>query len=170
MCPSCSGRMKILAALIKPGSVRAYLDGVGLPSRAPPIAPSRLDRQLEFDEPACSLRRFSRYPCAHAPRDCRNATLQHVVGMILPSPRAIDWRRASQFACQAGTRLTIMAPYRAYPPRERSRPHSEASGHTMDSSDSATTSQSVRTVPSTSWMRGGIGSRSSSQSDVKQPG
>ena len=46
MCPSCSGRMKILTALIKPGSVRAYLDGVGLPSRAPPIAPSRLDRQL----------------------------------------------------------------------------------------------------------------------------
>ena len=41
------------------GSVRAYLDGVGLPSRAPPIAPSRLDRQLEFDEPACSLRRVS---------------------------------------------------------------------------------------------------------------
>ena len=35
MCPCCSGRMKILTALIKPGSVRAYLDGVGLPSRAP---------------------------------------------------------------------------------------------------------------------------------------
>ena len=59
MCPSCSGRMKILTALIKPGSVRAYLDGVGLPSRAPPIAPSRLDRQLEFDAAACSLRRVS---------------------------------------------------------------------------------------------------------------
>jgi hypothetical protein len=55
----CSGRMRILTTLIKPGSVRAYLDGVGLPSRAPPIAPSRLDRQLEFDEPACSLRRVS---------------------------------------------------------------------------------------------------------------
>ena len=48
----CSGRMRILTTLIKPGSVRAYLDGVGLPSRAPPIAPSRLDRQLEFDEAA----------------------------------------------------------------------------------------------------------------------
>ncbi len=71
MSPSCSGRTKILMALIKAG--------------------------------------FSRYPCAHAPRDCRNATLQHVVGMILPSPRAIDWRRASHSACQAGTRLTIMA-------------------------------------------------------------
>ena len=58
---------------------------------------------------------FSRYPCTHAPPDCRNATLQHVVSMILPSPRAIDWRRASHSACQAG-RLTIMAPYRAYPP------------------------------------------------------
>ena len=52
MWPSCSGRMKILTSLIKPGSVGAYLDGVGLPSRAPPIAPSRLGRQLEFDEPA----------------------------------------------------------------------------------------------------------------------
>ena len=52
MCPSCSGRMKILTALIKPGSVRVYLDGVGLPSREPPSVPSRLDRQLEFDETA----------------------------------------------------------------------------------------------------------------------
>ena len=43
----------------KPGSVRAYLNDVDLPSRAPPIAPSRLDRQLEFDEPACSLSRVS---------------------------------------------------------------------------------------------------------------
>ncbi len=117
MCPSCSGRMKILTTLVKPGSVRAYLDGVGLPSRAPPIAPSRLDRQLEFDEPTCSLRRVSAdtpVPTRHAIAATR--PLQHVVGMILPSPRAIDWRPASHSACQAGTRLTIMAPYRAYPP------------------------------------------------------
>ena len=44
--------MKILMAFIRPGSVRAYLDVVGLSSRAPLIAPSRLDRQLEFDEAA----------------------------------------------------------------------------------------------------------------------
>jgi len=115
MCPSCSGRMKILTALIKPGSVRVYLDGVGLPSRAPPIAPSGLDRQLEFAEVACSLRRVSAdtpVPTRHAIAATR--PLQHVVGMILPSPRAIDWRRASHSACLAGTRLTIMAPYRAY--------------------------------------------------------
>jgi hypothetical protein len=52
ICPTCSGHMKILAALTDPCSVRAYLDGVGLPSRAPPIAPAHLDRQLEFDEAA----------------------------------------------------------------------------------------------------------------------
>jgi len=52
VCPSCSGHMKIVSALTDPRSVRAYLDGVGLPSRAPPIAPAHLDRQLEFDEAA----------------------------------------------------------------------------------------------------------------------
>ena len=52
VCPRCSGHMKILAALTEQGSMRAYLDGVGLPSRAPPIAPSHLDRQLAFEEAA----------------------------------------------------------------------------------------------------------------------
>lgn len=52
VCPSCSGHMKIVAALTEPRSVIAYLDGVGLPSRAPPIARAHLDRQLEFDEAA----------------------------------------------------------------------------------------------------------------------
>jgi hypothetical protein len=44
--------MKIVAALTDPGSVIAYLQGVGLPSRAPPITPAHLDRQLEFNEAA----------------------------------------------------------------------------------------------------------------------
>ena len=52
VCPSCSGHMKIVAALTEPRSVIAYLDGVGLSSRAPPITPAHLDRQLEFDEAA----------------------------------------------------------------------------------------------------------------------
>ena len=33
--------MKILAAVTEPRSIRRYLEGVGLPSRAPPIAPPR---------------------------------------------------------------------------------------------------------------------------------
>jgi hypothetical protein len=35
-----------------PLAAESPVDGVGLPSRAPPISPSRLDRQLEFDEAA----------------------------------------------------------------------------------------------------------------------
>ena len=49
VCPSCSGHMKVIAALTEARSVIAYLEGVGLPSRAPPIVPAHLDRQLEFD-------------------------------------------------------------------------------------------------------------------------
>ncbi|MBT7861795.1 MAG: hypothetical protein HN712_15850 [Gemmatimonadetes bacterium] len=52
VCPSCSGHMKIIAALTAPSAIEAFLNAVGLPSRAPPIAPAHLDRQLEFDEAA----------------------------------------------------------------------------------------------------------------------
>jgi hypothetical protein len=52
VCPDCGGTMKIIAALTDGSSVRRYLEGVGRPSRAPPIAPARIDRQLEFDEAA----------------------------------------------------------------------------------------------------------------------
>ena len=38
VCPSCAGRMKIIAALTAPSAVEAFLNAVGLPSRAPPIA------------------------------------------------------------------------------------------------------------------------------------
>ena len=40
-CPDCGGRMKIIAALTEPASIRSYLEGVGLPARPPPIAPAR---------------------------------------------------------------------------------------------------------------------------------
>ncbi len=52
VCPTCAGRMKTIAALTAPSAIEAFLNAVDLPSRAPPIAPSRLDRQLEFDEAA----------------------------------------------------------------------------------------------------------------------
>ena len=41
--------MKIVAALTEPRSIQRYLAGVGLPSRAPPIAPPRPQPQHEFD-------------------------------------------------------------------------------------------------------------------------
>jgi hypothetical protein len=37
-CPRCSGRMRILAAIHPPEAIRAILDCLGLPSRAPPQA------------------------------------------------------------------------------------------------------------------------------------
>ena len=44
--------MKVIAALTEPAAIQAFLNAVGQPSRAPPIAPAHLDRQLEFDEAA----------------------------------------------------------------------------------------------------------------------
>jgi hypothetical protein len=44
--------MKVIAALTQPAAIQAFLTAVGLPARAPPIAPPHLDRQLEFDEAA----------------------------------------------------------------------------------------------------------------------
>jgi hypothetical protein len=41
--------MKIIAFITDPGSIRRYLEGVGLPTAAPPIAPARSPPQIEFD-------------------------------------------------------------------------------------------------------------------------
>jgi hypothetical protein len=49
VCPECGGPMKIIAALTDPHSIGTYLEDVGLPSRAPPIAPARPHPQREFD-------------------------------------------------------------------------------------------------------------------------
>ena len=38
LCPACGGTVKIIAALTAGVSVFRYLEGVGLPSRAPPIS------------------------------------------------------------------------------------------------------------------------------------
>lgn len=48
-CPACDGPLRLIAALTDPDSIRTYLDGVGLDSRPPPIAPARLGAQPEFD-------------------------------------------------------------------------------------------------------------------------
>ncbi len=49
VCDQCGGRVKIVAAVTDTGSIRKYLEGVGLPARAPPIAPPRPHPQHEFD-------------------------------------------------------------------------------------------------------------------------
>jgi hypothetical protein len=41
--------MRFVAALTDPASIKAYLDGVGLPSAIPEIAPARPPPQMELD-------------------------------------------------------------------------------------------------------------------------
>ena len=50
-CPACQGRMRILAAIHPPEATRAILECLGLPTRAPPIAPAILPARTdpEFD-------------------------------------------------------------------------------------------------------------------------
>jgi hypothetical protein len=48
-CPACGSRMRIVAFITDPFSVRRYLEGVGLPTEAPPIFPARPPPQTEFD-------------------------------------------------------------------------------------------------------------------------
>jgi hypothetical protein len=49
VCPDCGGTMKIIAALTDPPAIRTYLDGVGLTSRPPPVAPPRPRPQTSFE-------------------------------------------------------------------------------------------------------------------------
>lgn len=49
ICPACGGSMRIIAALTEPRSIVRYLEGVGLPSRVPPIAPARANPLSELD-------------------------------------------------------------------------------------------------------------------------
>ena len=49
VCDRCGGQVKIVAAVTDPGSIRRYLEGVGLPARAPPIAVARPHARREFD-------------------------------------------------------------------------------------------------------------------------
>ena len=52
VCTACSGHLKFVAALTQPAAIHAFLTNLGLPARAPPIEPPRLDRQLEFHDAA----------------------------------------------------------------------------------------------------------------------
>ena len=50
-CPRCLGRMRILAAIHPPDAIRAILECLGLPSRAPPIASAAGRLSSHPDEP-----------------------------------------------------------------------------------------------------------------------
>jgi len=49
VCPACFGKMKIIAFVTDPLSIRRYLKGENLPTGAPPIAPARPPPQEEFN-------------------------------------------------------------------------------------------------------------------------
>ena len=48
-CPKCNGRLRLVAAITDTASAKRYLDGVGLPSEIPSLAPARAPPQLDFD-------------------------------------------------------------------------------------------------------------------------
>jgi hypothetical protein len=54
LCDRCGGKVKIVAAVTDAGSIRKYLQGVGLTARAPPIAPARTQPQHQFDIIDCA--------------------------------------------------------------------------------------------------------------------
>jgi hypothetical protein len=49
VCPDCGGRMRIVAAVTDPVSVKTYLEGVGLDSEIPKLKPPRAPPQAELD-------------------------------------------------------------------------------------------------------------------------
>ena len=48
-CAACGGRLRIIAALTDPASIRCYLTGVGLSARPPALAPARTPPQPPFE-------------------------------------------------------------------------------------------------------------------------
>jgi hypothetical protein len=48
-CPRCLGPMRMLAAIHAPEAARKILECLGLPGRAPPVAPARRNSILSSD-------------------------------------------------------------------------------------------------------------------------
>ena len=44
-CPRCGGRLRIVAAVTNPEGINRILEHLGLPPRAPPVAPARVGAQ-----------------------------------------------------------------------------------------------------------------------------
>lgn len=62
---TCTRCMRFIAALTDPHAIRGYLEGVGLPSRAPPIAPAQPDLPLDS---AATMGPYAAYPCGSIAR------------------------------------------------------------------------------------------------------
>jgi hypothetical protein len=55
VCPACGHKMHIIAFVTDPASIHRYLEGEGLPTQAPPIAPARSPPQMEYLLSHCKL-------------------------------------------------------------------------------------------------------------------
>jgi hypothetical protein len=55
-CPRCGARMKILAAINPPDAIKKILTCLGLPTRAPPIAPPVSDPDMAYEMSVCRHR------------------------------------------------------------------------------------------------------------------
>ena len=66
VCPACGGRLRLIAALTDPVSVRRYLQGVDLPTEPPPLLPHRASPQQAWDFAALlnTQRYIARRPCS----------------------------------------------------------------------------------------------------------
>jgi hypothetical protein len=49
LCPTCAGRLGLVAVLSDPASIRRYLSGVGLAAEPPAMAAARPPPQRELD-------------------------------------------------------------------------------------------------------------------------
>jgi hypothetical protein len=47
-CPSCGGRMRVLCPINSPPAIQKILACLGLPTRAPPIAPAKKEMDEEY--------------------------------------------------------------------------------------------------------------------------
>jgi hypothetical protein len=131
ICPTCSGHMKILAALTDPRSVPASTASAWHPEHRPSPRPTwlansnsmrppdsvRSGRLLE-STPLCKTR------CGRTetlqPHPCGPAAPGRFRPTTMPSDSSIDGHRQAKhtyIACHTCTRLTIMGPYPYYPPR-----------------------------------------------------
>ena len=54
-CASCGSRLRILAAIHSPDAIRAILECLGLPTRAPPIAPAAPEPEMDGIDPGFGL-------------------------------------------------------------------------------------------------------------------
>jgi hypothetical protein len=54
-CPGCGARMRVLSAITDPDVARRILDGLKMPSRAPPLAASETRAEERLEEPSSEL-------------------------------------------------------------------------------------------------------------------